>query len=53
VCVWSLIDLKFVLTGTFASKVGVIVAVSSLPLWSLKVVHARIKPAAYTKVSGV
>ncbi|WVR03261.1 hypothetical protein IAU60_000252 [Kwoniella sp. DSM 27419] len=46
-------DLSFVLSQTFVSKVAVIVAVSSLPLYVIKAAHQRFNPAAYTKVAGI
>jgi len=46
-------DLAFVQTAGFGMKVGVIVAVSSVPLWTLGVVKRRWRPAAYAKVQGL
>nr|XP_031859862.1 uncharacterized protein CI109_004710 [Kwoniella shandongensis]KAA5526934.1 hypothetical protein CI109_004710 [Kwoniella shandongensis] len=46
-------DLSFVLSRTFATKVAVIVAVSSFPLYAIKATHRRLNPAAYTKVAGI
>jgi phospholipid-translocating ATPase len=46
-------DLSFVMTMGFVYKVGIIVVVSSLPLYVGKVVHSRYKPAAYAKVQGL
>jgi phospholipid-translocating ATPase len=43
-------DLSFVLSARFAWKVAVIVAVSALPLWIIKVVRSRVAPAAYSKL---
>jgi phospholipid-translocating ATPase len=43
--------MSFVLTTTFVAKVGIIVAVSSVPLWAFKVVRQRWRPAAYAKVA--
>ncbi|KAG8887159.1 putative aminophospholipid-translocase [Tulasnella sp. 332] len=45
-------DLSFVMTQRFAWKVAVIVAVSSLPLYLIKAVRSRIKPATYTKLAS-
>ncbi|EJU00637.1 phospholipid-translocating P-type ATPase [Dacryopinax primogenitus] len=44
-------DLWFVLSPRFFWKVAVIVAVSSLPLYIVKIVRSRIAPSAYTKLS--
>jgi phospholipid-translocating ATPase len=44
-------DMHFVLTRTFAYKVAIIVAVSSLPLYVIKALHHRLNPAAYAKVN--
>lgn len=46
-------DLSFVLTTRFAYKVAIIVAVSSFPLYMIKAIHRRFKPAAYAKVAGI
>lgn len=46
-------DLSFVMTSGFGYKVGIIVLVSSFPLYLGKVVRARYKPAAYAKVQGL
>ena len=45
-------DLSFVLSTTFVYKVAVIVAVSSFPLYLIKAISQRYKPATYTKVAG-
>ncbi|KZT54722.1 phospholipid-translocating P-type ATPase [Calocera cornea HHB12733] len=44
-------DLSFVLSIRFFWKVAVIVAVSSLPLYIVKIVRSRVAPAAYSKLS--
>ena len=44
-------DLGFVLSLTFMSKVAVIVAVSSCPLYVIKMLQKRFKPAAYAKLA--
>jgi phospholipid-translocating ATPase len=46
-------DLAFVQTVGFGMKVGIIVGVSSVPLWTLGVVKRRWRPAAYAKVQGL
>ncbi|ORX34913.1 protein transporter [Kockovaella imperatae] len=46
-------DLSFVLSTAFLYKVAVIVAVSSFPLYVIKVFRNKFKPAAYTKVAGI
>jgi phospholipid-translocating ATPase len=46
-------DLAFVQTAGFAIKVGIIVAVSSVPLWAWGAVRRRWRPAAYAKVQGL
>ncbi|KAF5366799.1 hypothetical protein D9758_006435 [Tetrapyrgos nigripes] len=43
-------DLSFVVTVGFAWKVAVIVAISALPLWIIKLIHSRISPAASSKL---
>ncbi|KAJ4497034.1 hypothetical protein C8R41DRAFT_824483 [Lentinula lateritia] len=43
-------DLSFVITLGFAWKVAVIVAISALPLWIVKVVKSRVAPAASSKL---
>jgi len=44
-------DLSFVISVRFAWKVAVIVAVSSLPLYIIKLVRSRVHPATYSKLS--
>lgn len=46
-----LLDLHFVLSVRFAWKVAVIVAVSSLPLYVIKLIKSRVSPAVYSKLS--
>jgi len=43
-------DLSFVMTPGFAWKVAVIVAISALPLWIIKIIHSRLAPAASSKI---
>ncbi|KAG8927497.1 putative aminophospholipid-translocase [Tulasnella sp. 419] len=43
-------DLSFVVTTRFAWKVAVIVAISSFPLYLIKAIKSRVKPATYTKL---
>lgn len=43
-------DLSFVMSVRFAWKVAVIVAVSALPLYIIKLVRSRIAPAASSKL---
>ncbi|KAF8723214.1 hypothetical protein AX14_009392 [Amanita brunnescens Koide BX004] len=43
-------DLSFVVTLGFAWKVAIIVAISALPLWIIKLVHHRLSPAASSKI---
>ena len=43
-------DLSFVLSVRFGWKVAVMVAVSALPLWIIKVIRSRIAPEATTKL---
>ncbi|KIM23917.1 hypothetical protein M408DRAFT_332096 [Serendipita vermifera MAFF 305830] len=43
-------DLSFVISVRFAWKVAVLVAVSSVPLYIIKVVRSRISPAVYSKL---
>jgi len=38
---------------TFVYKVAIIVAVSSFPLYMIKVIQKRFRPAAYAKVAGI
>ncbi|GHJ88639.1 hypothetical protein NliqN6_5041 [Naganishia liquefaciens] len=45
-------DLSFVMSRRFLFKVGVIVAISSFPLYAIKAVRSRFAPAAYVKVMG-
>lgn len=49
----EIVDLSFVLTSRFAYKVGIIVAISSFPLYIFNVVRKRLRPAAYAKVAGI
>ena len=44
-------DVYFIATRSFIVKVGVIIAVSSLPLYLYKIVQWRINPPSYTKLS--
>ncbi|KAI3604960.1 protein transporter [Moniliophthora roreri] len=44
-------DLNFVFTWGYAWKVAVIVAISALPLWIVKLVRSRVAPAASSKLS--
>lgn len=44
-------DLSFVLTTRFLWKTAVIVAVSSFPLYILKIVRARLAPPSYSKLA--
>lgn len=44
-------DLSFIISQRFIFKVGVIVAISSFPLYAIKVIRSRFAPAAYVKVS--
>nr|XP_019014199.1 phospholipid-translocating ATPase [Kwoniella pini CBS 10737]OCF52980.1 phospholipid-translocating ATPase [Kwoniella pini CBS 10737] len=46
-------DLSFVLSKQFISKVAIIVAFSSFPLYMIKAIHRRYNPAAYAKVAGI
>ena len=48
--IYGKIDLSFVMTLTFAWKVAVIVAISALPLYIIKLIHSRISPAASSKL---
>ncbi|KAJ3785305.1 protein transporter [Lentinula aff. detonsa] len=43
-------DLSFVVTVGFAWKVAVIVGISAMPLWIVKVIKSRIAPAASSKL---
>ncbi|KAK7466492.1 putative aminophospholipid-translocase [Stygiomarasmius scandens] len=43
-------DLSFVLTVGFVWRVAVIVAISALPLWIIKLIHSRVAPAASSKL---
>jgi len=43
-------DLSFVISARFGWKVAVMVAVSALPLWIIKVIKSRIAPEATTKL---
>ena len=43
-------DLGFVLSVRYAWKVAVIVAVSALPLYIIKLIKSRVAPAAYSKL---
>ncbi|KAG8902108.1 putative aminophospholipid-translocase [Tulasnella sp. 403] len=45
-------DLSFVMTTRFVWKVALIVAISSVPLYLIKLVRNRVKPATYTKLSS-
>jgi phospholipid-translocating ATPase len=42
--------MTFILTGRFAWKVAVITAVSSFPLYVVKIIKRRIAPPSYTKL---
>jgi phospholipid-translocating ATPase len=44
------LDLDFVLSVRFAWKVAVLVAVSSVPLYVIKLVRSRVSPAVYSKL---
>ncbi|KAJ1300648.1 hypothetical protein OPQ81_002297 [Rhizoctonia solani] len=44
-------DLSFVLSWRFAWKVALIVCVSSVPLWLIKTVRSRVRPATYSKLT--
>ena len=44
------LDLSFVVTLTFAWKVTLIVAISALPLYIIKLIHTRLSPAASSKL---
>ena len=44
------LDLDFVLSVRFAWKVAVLVAVSSVPLYVIKLVRGRASPAVYSKL---
>ncbi|KAI0042746.1 phospholipid-translocating P-type ATPase [Auriscalpium vulgare] len=43
-------DLSFVISVRFIWKVSVIVAISALPLWIIKVIKSRVAPAASSKL---
>jgi phospholipid-translocating ATPase len=43
-------DLSFVVSVRFGWKVAVIVAVSALPLWIIKLIKSRVAPEATTKL---
>ncbi|KAI0261943.1 hypothetical protein BC834DRAFT_829493 [Gloeopeniophorella convolvens] len=43
-------DLSFVVSVRFGWKVAVIVAISALPLWIIKVIKSRVAPEAATKL---
>lgn len=47
----ALSDLSFVLTSRFWWKTAVIVAVSSLPLYVIKILKARLAPPSYSKLA--
>ncbi|KAI7900980.1 protein transporter [Cokeromyces recurvatus] len=44
-------DMKFILTARFVWKVAVITAVSSCPLYFVKMIRRRIAPPSYTKLT--
>ncbi|WFD31526.1 P-type phospholipid transporter [Malassezia sp. CBS 17886] len=44
-------NLNFVLTVNFVWKTAIIVLVSSLPLYVIKVIHARFAPPSYSKLA--
>lgn len=44
------IDLSFVVTIPFAWKVAVIVAISAMPLWIIKLIRSRVNPSASSKL---
>ncbi|KAG9123612.1 putative aminophospholipid-translocase [Ceratobasidium sp. 392] len=44
-------DLSFVLSWRFAWKVALIVCVSSVPLWLIKTIRSRVRPATYSKLT--
>jgi phospholipid-translocating ATPase len=48
--VFFLPDLSFVVSVRFGWKVAVIVAVSALPLWIIKLIKSRVAPEATTKL---
>ncbi|KAJ3024055.1 UNVERIFIED_CONTAM: putative aminophospholipid-translocase, partial [Siphonaria sp. JEL0065] len=43
-------DMAFILTWNFCWKVLVITAVSSVPLYAMKVVNRKLNPPSYTKI---
>jgi len=43
-------DLEFVVSTRFAWKVAVIVGVSAVPLYIVKLIRSRVAPAASTKL---
>ena len=43
-------DLEFVVSTRFAWKVAVIVAISALPLYVIKLIRSRIAPAVSSKL---
>ena len=45
------IDMTFILTSRFVWKVAVITAVSSCPLYIVKMIKRRIAPPSYTKLT--
>jgi phospholipid-translocating ATPase len=45
-----LTDLSFVVSVRFGWKVAVIVAISALPLWIIKLIKSRVAPEATTKL---
>lgn len=45
------IDMSFILTGRFIWKVAVITAVSSCPLYIVKIIKRKIAPPSYTKLT--
>ncbi|KAF9049632.1 protein transporter [Hymenopellis radicata] len=44
------LHLSFVVTLDFGWKVAVIVAISAMPLWIIKLIRSRVAPAAYSKL---
>jgi len=44
------LDLSFVVTISFAWKVAVIVGISAMPLWIIKLIRNKVKPSASSKL---
>lgn len=45
-------DLEYILSASFVWRTAIVAAISLGPIYAVRVLHRRIKPAAYRKVAG-